>query len=129
MSKIMVVEDDPVTQRMLGVRLSRAGHEVVMVEDGRAVIDEIRAQRPDVLLLDVTMSVGGFLIVERIKRLPSLADLPFIFMTANRNIEFRRQAMTLGAAGFFEKPVDITELLYLLHDKLHLVPGSLAAQA
>ena len=126
MKKIMVVEDDPVTLKVFSVRLERAGFAVVPVADGREVIDHIRTHMPDLLLLDMTLPGGGLQAVDLMKRLPVLAHVPFIFVTANKNPSYVAQALKAGAAAFLEKPVDMDGLLGAIRKTLHM-PSALPA--
>ncbi|MES2424530.1 MAG: response regulator [Pseudomonadota bacterium] len=120
MKKIMVVEDDPVTLKVFSVRLERAGFQVVSVADGRDVIDHVRTEMPDLLLLDMTLPGGGLQAVDMLKRLPLLAAIPFIFVTANRNPSYREQAIKAGAVAFMEKPVNMDELLLAIRRSLQM---------
>jgi len=74
---------------------------------------------PDLIVLDISLPGGsGIELAERFRQLPETRDIPFIFITASKDIRFRAQAMRLRAAGFLEKPYDPEELLALANHAL-----------
>ena len=84
------------------------------------------SDRPDLILLDISMPAGnGLLIAERLQRLSATAAIPLIFMTANRDPRFRERAEASGASAFFEKPVDTQELLRIIGELLPAPPKRL----
>ena len=112
MARILIVEDDQKISRALSVRLQAAGHTVSTAFD--AVLGTCKAaeQAPDLILLDISMPGGdGFDVAQRISRIPTTAGTPFIFLTASKEPGLREKAMQLGAAAFFEKPYESTDLL------------------
>ncbi len=96
---------------VLAIRLKSAGYAVSTATDARSGLDAAIKEQPDAVLLDVSMPGGdGFSVAEGIQKLgPKLP--PIIFLTASKRPEFRKRANELGAAGFFEKPFDASELL------------------
>lgn len=108
---ILIADDDPVTLALLTGRLRKAGYEVVQLEDAGRLVDDVLRHRPALILFDVTQPFGGFQGAALLKQLPALARIPLMFYTANRYAGYAEQAARIGAAGFFEKPVDVTQLL------------------
>lgn len=108
---ILIVEDDERIAKALAVRLGAAGYETSMAHDGLAGFRAAVLQKPDLVLLDVSLAAGdGFTVAERIQRnIPS--PIPMIFLTASKRPEFRQKAQGLGAVGFFEKPFEANALL------------------
>jgi signal transduction histidine kinase/CheY-like chemotaxis protein len=81
--RILVVDDDPNARDMLRRRLEPDGWEVDEAADGRAALDLIYAQRPDVMILDLLMpTMDGFATLDELRRDPDMAELPVIIMTA-----------------------------------------------
>lgn len=118
MKKILIVEDDRKIVMALGVRLKAAGYECVMAFDAVGGVSTARKERPDLVLLDISMPAGnGFQVAERIQSwVPTGA--PIIFLTASRQPGLRERAEDLGAAGFFEKPFEFSDLLAAIRDAL-----------
>lgn len=112
MQKILIVEDDKKTVAALTVRLKAAGYETVAAFDAVMAGSVAAKERPDLVLLDISLPAGdGLLVAERLRKLPVPVDVPMIFLTASHKPGLREQAMALGAAGFFEKPYEADELL------------------
>ena len=102
--RILIVEDDENIARGLVLRMKAAGLETIVASDGLSGVRSAVTQRPDLVLLDVSLPAGnGFSVAEGIqKNVP--APTPIIFLTASKLPELKRKAFQLGAAGFFEKP-------------------------
>lgn len=108
---ILIVEDDERIAKALAVRLTAAGYETSMAHDGLAGFRAAVVEKPDLVLLDISLAAGdGFTVAERIQNnIPT--PIPMIFLTASKRPEFRRKAQGLGAVGFFEKPFEANALL------------------
>jgi len=109
--KILIVEDDEKVARALAFRMKAAGFETTIANDGMSGIRSAVNNRPDAVILDISLPVGdGFLVAERIQA--NIAHpMPIIFLTASKRADFRERASTLGAAAFFEKPYEPEALL------------------
>jgi CheY-like chemotaxis protein len=104
MSKIMIVEDDPMLVEIYEKKLTESGFETRIVSNGSAVKDEALAWQPDLILLDVVLpDMDGFEILEAVKKEESIKNIPvYVFsnLSAKEDIE---RATALGAAGFLTK--------------------------
>jgi two-component system, sensor histidine kinase and response regulator len=104
MSKIMVVEDDPMLIEIYERKLKDAGFDVKVVTTGTAVEGEAIAWQPELILLDVVLpDMDGFEILSVIKKVPEIKNIPvYVFsnLSAKEDIE---RATNLGAAGFLTK--------------------------
>ena len=109
--RILIVEDDERIAKALAVRLTAAGYETRMAHDGLAGFRAAVVEKPDLVLLDISLAAGdGFTVAERIQHnIPT--PIPMIFLTASKRPEFRQKAQGLGAVGFFEKPFEPHALL------------------
>ena len=109
--RILIVEDDERIARALAVRLRAAGYETRMAHDGLAGFRAAVVEKPDLVLLDISLPAGdGFMVAERIQsNIPT--PMPIIFLTASKRPEFCQKARGLGAVGFFEKPFEPHALL------------------
>lgn len=106
MKKILLVEDDLRVRSALAARLRSAGYAVVTAPDPAFAILLAVTSRPDLLIADIWMPVmQGFTFVRRLESV-GLAKIPTIFITASHQDGLWETAMSLGAAGFFEKPYD-----------------------
>lgn len=106
MEKIAVIEDDASVQRALAIRLTSYGYRVVTADDVASAISMTRAENPALLLVDVCIPGGdGFQVVERIRRMPKMAHIPALFISASLMPGIRERVARLGAT-FLEKPFE-----------------------
>lgn len=112
MPRILLVEDNEVNRDMLSRRLVRAGHEVLLAEDGPAGIARAAADRPDLLLMDIGLpGMDGWEATRRLKQAPDTASIPVIALTAHALSTDRERSLAVGCADFDTKPVDLPRLL------------------
>lgn len=108
--KILVVDDDPKIVQALRIRLLVAGYEVETASDGVAGLNTAISWKPDLVILDIMMPVGGgFSVAYRLRE--QSPGLPFIFITASKQPGLRAMGDNLGAVGFLEKPYEKEDLL------------------
>lgn len=108
----ILVADDTESVRMLFRRLLMAdGHEVIVVSDGAAALDSVHHQRPDVILLDVTMpTLDGLEVCRRLKADPATRLTPVVLVTGQTDLSDRIRGLEAGADEFLSKPVHPHEL-------------------
>jgi len=117
--KLLVVDDDTDIVRAMHIRLRAHGYQVVLAPDAVAAISTARAERPDLIILDIGLPGGdGFVVLERLKGVSELALIPVIVLSARHPIPNRDQALHAGALAFFQKPVDIDEFLAAIRKAL-----------
>ena len=103
---ILVADDEPAIRTMLEVILSADGHEVITVEDGKAVLEFLKSNTPDVMLLDVKMpQLNGFEICNRVRRIKRLAHLPIMLLTGFDDDQTKDHAKLVGADDIIYKPL------------------------
>ena len=110
--KILYVEDNDDNVYMLKNRLSRAGFIVVVATDGAQGVAMAASERPDLILMDLTLpDINGEEATRRIKADPATKRIPIIALTANAMISDRERAFAAGCDDFDTKPVDMPRLL------------------
>ena len=111
---VVVVDDDVTNLRMAGMILSRQHMRVTALKSGRALLDYVRDNRPDLILLDVRMpDMDGFETLRRLRQETSSGqEIPVIFLTADENSESETKGLELGAMDFIKKPF-VPEVLTL----------------
>jgi DNA-binding NtrC family response regulator len=105
MSRVLIVDDDPASRRLLEVRLRPLECDVASAGNGEQALSAIRKDLPDLVLLDLQMPKMGGLEVLRALRQEGIA-VPTIVITAHGSIESAVEAMKEGAHDFITKPVD-----------------------
>ncbi|MDO5528951.1 MAG: response regulator [Paracoccus sp. (in: a-proteobacteria)] len=111
MARVMVIEDEDNIAIALDFLLSRDGHSHTRLATGAGAVEAIRAERPDLVLLDIMLpEISGYQIVEELRADPTLADVRVLMMTARGSVVEKRRGMALGADGFIAKPFELAEL-------------------
>jgi len=82
MSKILIVEDDPLIYTMYSEKLTREGYDVDVAKDGREGLDKMKANPPDLILLDIMMpQLSGIQVIEEMKKDQKLEKIPIIVLS------------------------------------------------
>ena len=111
-SRILIVDDDRVTRRILDGLLSPEGYELRPASNGAAALTLAREWIPDLILLDILMpGLDGFEVCRELRNDDLLAEMPIIMLTALDDRESRIKGMDAGADDFVSKPFDRVELL------------------
>ncbi len=110
--KILIVDDSPTERFYLTDILARAGYAVSTAVNGEEAIDKIRAERPQLILMDVVMpGANGFQVTRAIARDPELSSIPVIICSSKNQETDRIWGMRQGARDYLVKPVDPALLL------------------
>ena len=107
--KVLLVEDNPVNQRVAARMLQKHGHSVKVVGDGQAGLDAIDSEMFDVVLMDIQMPVlDGFAATSRLREreLATGGHLPVIAMTAHAMAGDRERCLDAGMDDYVSKPID-----------------------
>ena len=126
---ILLVDDSPDDVLLIRLALARAGinHLLTVVPDGEKALLYLRGESPytdrtafplpKLLLLDLAMpKMGGFELLEWIRRQPQLSHLPVVVLTGSALLADSKRAFELGANSFVTKPADLTELTLALKE-------------
>ena len=115
MSTILLVEDNEMNRDMLSRRLERNGFEVIFAEDGAQSIEMTRTQKPDLILMDMSLPVlDGWEATRQIKSDSSISHIPVIGLSAHAMSADRDRALEAGCDDYDTKPVDIKRLLSII---------------
>jgi len=110
--KILYVEDNDDNIFMLKNRLTRAGLTVVVATDGAKGVAMAASEKPDVILMDLSLPVlDGWEATRRIKAAPETCHIPVIALTAHAMSGDREKALAAGCDDFDTKPVELPRLL------------------
>jgi DNA-binding response OmpR family regulator len=117
--KILIVEDDPDVREGMHVRLKANGYDTFFAADALGVITQARKHLPDLILLDLGLPGGdGFVVMERLNRIPAFALIPIIVVSARDVRVNLERALKAGAKDFLQKPVDNAELMSVIRKSL-----------
>jgi two-component system KDP operon response regulator KdpE len=120
--RILVVDDEPELRRALRSTLCALGFVVAHAESGEAALEIVRAEKFDLLLLDINMP--GLSGIETCRAIRSRSDVGILMLTVRDREEDRIEALDAGADGYVTKPFDVNELLARMRATLRRAPGS-----
>ena len=107
--RIFIVDDEPGIVDFVEIGLAQEGIDVIAAGSAAAGLRAVRAERPDLVIVDVGLPDGnGFELVERIR---AESDVPVIMLTARGEVEDRIRGLDLGADDYIAKPFHFAELL------------------
>jgi two-component system, cell cycle response regulator len=110
-ARVLVVDDQPANVALLEAYLTSEYYEVLTARDGEEALKLARAERPDIILLDIMMpGIDGYEVCRRVKSDPVLATIPIIMVSALSDKADLVRGLEVGAEDFLTKPVDYTIL-------------------
>ncbi|HVH64010.1 MAG TPA: response regulator [Candidatus Dormibacteraeota bacterium] len=115
-AKILVVEDDPSLRVVLRLVLEQAGHEMTEAPHGRAALDQLDRDVPDLMLVDSRMPIlDGAGLIERVRANPAYESIPIVLLTGFSDAH-------PGADALVKKPFEKADLLKVVANLLDLAP-------
>jgi two-component system, cell cycle response regulator DivK len=112
MTKVLVVEDNEMNRDMLSRRLIRRGFQVIFAVDGQQGVDLARSERPDIILMDMSLPVmDGWEATRRVKSDDATRAVPVIGLTAHAMAGDREKAIEAGCDDYDTKPVELERLI------------------
>jgi putative two-component system response regulator len=120
---VVVVDDDVSNLKMAGYILSKNNMRVTALKSGKALLDYIGVNQPDLILLDIMMpDMDGFTTLQKLKeKQTGKDDIPVIFITADEEAETETMGLRLGAMDFIKKPFNPEVLVLRVRHTIELV--------
>ncbi len=119
MTRILCVDDNDHNLYLLNTLLCRAGFDVVEARTGEEAVTLAMAQRPDLVLMDLTLpGIDGCEATRRIRAAPELGNVPIIALSGHAEEDKGKAAREAGCDGYARKPIQIRGLLTLVNDLL-----------
>jgi DNA-binding response OmpR family regulator len=123
-ANILAVDDEPELTDLMHYHLVRAGHHVTTAANGWEAIHAVRANRPDIILLDLMLpDLDGFGVCEILRREAATATIPIIIVSAWASTDSRNLGLELGALDYITKPFSPQELVERVNRLLHARAG------
>jgi CheY-like chemotaxis protein len=112
MARILLVEDNEMNRDMLSRRLERKGHTVSVAVDGKEGLDKAKADKPDLILMDMSLPViDGWEATRQLKADVATQGIPVIALTAHAMASDEQKSREAGCDDFDTKPVELPRLL------------------
>jgi len=128
--KILIVDDDLDTLKLVGLILQRHGYDIVAANGGLPALQKAAAERPDIILLDLMMpDLDGYEVTRRLRADTSLAHIPIIMFTAKTMLDDKVAGFEAGADDYLTKPTHPSELIAHVKALLARSQGPRTAQA
>jgi twitching motility two-component system response regulator PilH len=116
---ILIIDDSPTDVRVFTTLLERAGHQVVAVSTAEEGIERVRADMPDLVIMDVIMpGMNGFQATRTLTRDPKTQSVPIVMITTKSMETDRVWGLRQGARAFITKPVNEKELVACINELL-----------
>ena len=116
---VLVVDDDPVIQKLLQVNFELEGYKVITASDGVEGLERARADLPDAIILDIMMpKMNGLEVARALKASDDTKDIPVLLLSAKAQASDVAVGMEIGADDYVTKPFDPAELLERVGDLL-----------
>lgn len=110
--KILIIDDDLETLRLVGLMLQRQGYKVVAANNGAQGMSLARKEKPDLIVLDVMMpDMDGFAVTNSIRTDPELSNTPILMFTAKSQVDDKVAGFEAGVDDYLTKPVHPVELV------------------
>ena len=124
-ARVLVIEDDPISMRLMSYLLRSVGYLTFTAADGEAGLRVASDERPDLVLCDIQLpKVDGFGVVAAITTDPQLRGIPVVAVTALAMVGDRERIMGAGFTGYVSKPIE--PMRFIEQIEAFLSPGSSA---
>ena len=109
--KILIVDDDLDTLRLVGLMLQRQGYQISAATNGQQGLEKAFDESPDLILLDVMMpDIDGYEVTRRLRQNPSTAETPILMFTAKAQLDDKVVGFEVGVNDYLTKPTHPSEL-------------------
>ena len=109
--KILMIDDDEDLRETMKIILESNGYDTISAENGTKGLKLLKKEKPDLILLDVTMpEIDGFQVLEKLKKDKNTVAIPVVMLTAREDVEYKRKAAQLFNEGYLTKPVEFSVL-------------------
>jgi CheY-like chemotaxis protein len=116
---VLIIEDDLLIVKMVGLQLKQAGYQVLTAANGFQGLRMARSEAPDLILLDLMLpGLDGFEVLNQLRSDPLIADLPVVIISAKAGQADMEMASRIGANGYLVKPFRAAELLSIIRSLL-----------
>jgi two-component system cell cycle response regulator DivK len=117
--RILIVEDNMDNYELVRIVLERAGYDVFLAVNGRDGVDAARAQKPDLILMDLGLpELDGWKATQKLKSIEETKSIPLYALTAHTLPQERKRAILAGCDGYVAKPIHMKGFLDVVEEAL-----------
>ncbi len=117
--KILIVEDNPQSMRLMTMILKAKGYSLLTAGDGEEALDTATRERPDLIIMDMQLpKKSGFEVTRELKKMPEFSHVPIIAITAYAMKGDREKCIEAGCDGYLSKPINTRELPQIIAELL-----------
>src|SRR5690606_24677852 len=99
--KVLIVDDDVQTLRLVGLMLERQGYKILAANNGKQALQMARAEQPDVIILDVMMpDIDGYEVTRRLRKEPETTNIPILMFTARTQVDDKVSGFESGVDDY-----------------------------
>jgi pilus assembly protein CpaE len=110
--KILLIDDDPDSVRLLSLMLSPEGYQIVTARNGQEGLRLAVQERPDLIIIDVMMpDMDGFEVCRRVRQTVGISDTPILMLSARARVDDKIEGLRAGATDYLAKPASRKDLL------------------
>ncbi|HEY9723429.1 MAG TPA: response regulator transcription factor [Oscillatoriaceae cyanobacterium] len=129
-NRIIVVEDDPSTRKLIEFVLGKESFEVFSYANGKEALEALGQVNPDVVITDLMMpEMDGIELTKQLRARSEYNKVPILVLTAKDQMVNKYEAFTVGADDYINKPFDPLELIFRVRSYLRLTSDTTAASA
>jgi CheY-like chemotaxis protein len=108
---VLLVEDTEDNRQMMRRLLEMSGYRVVEATNGREAVEVASVERPQIILMDLSLPlIDGLAATRRIRSLPGLCNVPIVAVSAHDTADFHSDALDAGCDAYITKPIDYSQL-------------------
>ena len=119
--KVLFAEDNESITKIVIYILQKEGYEIIYYPTGEGVVEGVKINKPDLILLDLMMPVkNGLMILKEIKADPKIKNIPVIFLSANNSSQYIKDGLEMGAADYILKPFSFDDLSLRIKKQINI---------
>ena len=117
--KILIIDDDLDTLRLVGLMLQRQGYQITAATDGQQGLEKATNDKPNLILLDIMMpEMDGYEVCKKIRDIDSYKEVPVLFLTARSSEVDEVHGLNIGADDYIQKPASIDKIVARINANL-----------
>ena len=122
--KILIVDDEPIIVRLVESRLKASGYDVISASDGQEALNTARAEKPDLIILDIMLpKMDGYRVCRLLKLDDNFRQIPIIMFSARVQGEDQEKGMAAGAEAYLTKPFNPATFMNKIKELLKEQPA------